>query len=80
MLAIGYTRVSTSDQVDGISLDAQESKIIAYCQLKDLQLLEIKSDPGISAKNMNRPALKAISRLAQMLLLSINWTGYFVQQ
>jgi site-specific DNA recombinase len=65
MLAIGYTRVSTSDQVDGISLDAQESKIIAYCQLKDLQLLEIKSDAGISAKNMNRPALKAILRLAQ---------------
>ncbi len=36
MTAIGYCRVSTEDQAkEGVSLDNQKSKILAYCQLKD---------------------------------------------
>jgi len=39
MTAIGYCRVSTEDQAEeDVSLDNQKSKIIAYCQLKDLAL------------------------------------------
>jgi site-specific DNA recombinase len=48
--AIGYIRVSTSDQVDnGVSLDAQRSRIHAYCTMKGLDLLEIYHDNGVSA-------------------------------
>jgi len=53
MDAIGYIRVSTEDQArEGVSLDNQKSKIIAYAQLKDLTILEIIEDAGISAKNL----------------------------
>ena len=47
--AIGYTRVSTYEQVtEGLSLETQISKIETYCKLKDLQLVDIISDPGTS--------------------------------
>ena len=44
MTTIGYCRVSTEDQAkEGVSLDNQKSKIVAYCHLKDLDLSEIFS-------------------------------------
>lgn len=59
MKAIGYTRVSTSDQAnEGISLEAQAAKIRAYCELNDLELLHIFEDAGKTGKNMNREALQ----------------------
>ena len=40
--AIGYIRVSTDEQArEGISLENQRAKIEAYCQLNDLELVEI---------------------------------------
>ncbi|MEW6669867.1 MAG: recombinase family protein [Thermodesulfobacteriota bacterium] len=63
---IGYIRVSTEDQAkEGVSLDNQRSKITAYCQLKDLDLSEIVEDAGISAKNLRRPGVQKVLRLAQ---------------
>lgn len=51
--AIGYIRVSTDQQaLDGVSLDAQAEKIRAYCQLNDLDLIEIKEDRGVSGKTI----------------------------
>ena len=42
MQAIGYVRVSTTRQaIDGVSLEAQEAKIRAYCELKGLELVKI---------------------------------------
>ena len=39
MRAVGYVRVSTKDQVrDGVSLDAQQAKLEAYCLVKDRTL------------------------------------------
>ncbi len=39
---IGYIRVSTDEQAkEGMSLENQEAKILSYCDLKDLELLEI---------------------------------------
>jgi len=65
MKAIGYIRVSTEDQArEGVSLDNQKSKILAYCLLKDLELIEIIEDAGISAKNLNRPGVKKVIELA----------------
>lgn len=51
MAVIGYCRVSTGEQVEGVSLDAQRWKIEAYCELHGLELAEIIVDEGISAKD-----------------------------
>lgn len=49
MNAIGYIRCSTTEQVDsGLGLDAQSARIRAYCILKDLELVEVVSDAGVS--------------------------------
>jgi site-specific DNA recombinase len=59
--AVGYLRVSTEEQVlNGVSLDAQEEKIKAYCIAKDLQLIRIIRDEGCSAKNPQRPGIQEI--------------------
>ncbi len=49
MQAIGYTRCSTQEQADsGLGLDAQAKRIRAYCTLKDLRLIDIIQDAGVS--------------------------------
>lgn len=64
--AVGYIRVSTDGQVEsGLSLEAQRKKIEAYATLKDLELIEIIEDAGLSAKNMNRPGIKQLMELAR---------------
>jgi site-specific DNA recombinase len=66
MTAIGYIRVSTEDQAkEGVSLDNQKSKIEAYCLLKDLELREVIEDAGISAKNLRRPGVQRVLKLAR---------------
>lgn len=63
---IGYVRVSTEEQArEGISLDNQRAKISAYCQLNDFELIEIVSDEGISAKNLNRPGVQKVLEMAR---------------
>jgi DNA invertase Pin-like site-specific DNA recombinase len=57
--AIGYCRVSREEQVrDGVSLDAQRARIRAYAEAKDLELVEILADEGLSGKDLERPALQ----------------------
>lgn len=64
MVAIGYVRVSTEDQAkEGVSLDTQKSKIMAYCVLKDLELQETVEDAGISAKDLRRAGVQKVSLL-----------------
>jgi len=59
MKAIGYIRVSTEEQAkEGVSLAAQEAKIKAYCELYDLEIVEIIVDAGQSAKTLKRPGLQ----------------------
>jgi DNA invertase Pin-like site-specific DNA recombinase len=59
MKVIGYARVSTAEQAGGgISLEAQEAKIRAYCELHDLELVEVIIDGGESAKSLKRPRLQ----------------------
>lgn len=58
---LGYIRVSTEEQAeDGVSLDAQRAKIIAYCDLYELELIEIIEDAGESAKSLKRAGLRAV--------------------
>lgn len=48
--AVAYVRVSTEEQViDGLSLDAQEEMAKAYCAMRDMDLIEIVRDQGVSA-------------------------------
>ena len=66
MKAVGYVRVSTEDQArEGVSLDNQTAKIKAYAELKDLDLMEIVADAGISAKNLNRPGVQRVLDMAR---------------
>jgi site-specific DNA recombinase len=66
MSAIGYIRVSTTEQVeDGVSLAAQEEKIRAYAALHGLELLTIIREAGVSASVplAERPAGAELLRL-----------------
>lgn len=57
--AIGYVRVGKSEQTNmDIALESQESKIRAYAELNDLELVYIARDGGKSGKDMNREGLQ----------------------
>src|SRR5436190_13089209 len=64
MQAIGYVRVSTDRQAEqGVSLDAQESKIRAMATIHSAELLEVIVDGGESAKSLHRPGLQRLLAL-----------------
>ena len=66
MKAVGYIRVSTSEQADnGISLDNQKHKIETWANLKDLDLVEVISDEGLSGKNLKRDGIKRLIQLIE---------------
>ncbi len=47
---VAYVRVSTEEQAnEGVSLDAQEARIRAYCAMRGLELAEVVVDAGVSA-------------------------------
>lgn len=58
--AIVYLRVSTTGQAEeGISLEAQESKARAWCELNDYEVKAVFTDAGISGKSTaNREGLQ----------------------
>ena len=50
---VGYVRVSTIEQVnDGMSLDAQESRIRAWCDFQAAELVDIIRDEGVSGTKL----------------------------
>ena len=58
---VGYCRVSTAEQAeDGVSLLAQAERVRSYCRLYGLELICILSDPGESARTLDRPALREV--------------------
>jgi len=64
MQAIGYVRVSTDRQADqGVSLEAQESKIRAMATVHSAELLDVIVDGGESAKSLHRPGLQRLLAL-----------------
>ena len=61
--AVGYIRVSTEDQTQGYSLDAQRAGIQEYCERNGYQLVRIYADEGVSAhtdKISKRPQLSLL--------------------
>lgn len=64
-----YIRVSTDSQAErGHSIEAQKDKLRAFCALQDIQNYEEYIDPGYTASNLNRPAIK---RLIQDIKLGL---------
>jgi site-specific DNA recombinase len=60
MNAMGYARVSTELQVtDGVSLEAQQAKIRAWCEANSCELVGMHVDARISGcRSDNRPGLQ----------------------
>jgi DNA invertase Pin-like site-specific DNA recombinase len=48
MIAIGYARVSSSEQVNGTSLESQRQSIESYCTMKGIELIGVLIDAGVS--------------------------------
>ena len=58
--AVGYVRVSTLDQQeDGVSLDAQRSRIDAWCLANDAELVGLQVDTQTGKRADNRKGLQA---------------------
>lgn len=64
---IGYTRVSTREQVEGFSLAHQEKQIYVKADMLGLTKRGIKlfSEEGVSAKNFNRPKIKEVIEMVK---------------
>lgn len=65
MRVVGYVRVSTDEQAkEGVSLDAQRTRLAAYAVARRLDLAGFEEDAGVSAKSLQRPGLaRALARL-----------------
>jgi DNA invertase Pin-like site-specific DNA recombinase len=47
--AVCYVRVSTDEQVqEGVSLSAQEERVLNYCRLQELDVVEVVREEGVS--------------------------------
>lgn len=58
-----YTRVSTTMQSEeGFSLEEQHDKLIEYIERNKLELFKFYTDPGVSAKDLNRPGIQELLR------------------
>lgn len=65
--AVVYLRVSTEEQSkEGVSLEAQEEKIRAYCSLKGLEIVEVCIDAGVSGSK-RLESREAGSRLIKLV-------------
>lgn len=63
--AYGYIRVSTDEQQQsGLSIEAQQTRIEAYCVANDLELVGGCADSA-TGKNVERPGLRKIRELAR---------------
>ena len=75
---IGYIRVSTQGQADdGVSLEAQRTKIEAWCSLNDAELVAVFEDAGLSGSTMKKreglhAAMKAAGKGMALVCYSIS--------
>lgn len=63
MKAVIYTRVSSANQADeGYSLEAQHNESIKYIESEGMELTKVYTDPGVSAKSLDRPGVQEMIR------------------
>lgn len=61
-----YIRVSTDDQAEqGISIPAQKSRLIAFCQAQGWDIYDFYIDDGYSGKDLDRPEIQRLINDAQ---------------
>lgn len=60
MRLAGYIRVSSDEQVEGVSLDAQRARLETLARTEGHDLAAIFDDPGYSASDLQRPGLQAL--------------------
>jgi site-specific DNA recombinase len=61
MLVAAYIRVSTDEQAEqGISIPAQKSRLLAYCQSQGWEVYDFYVDDGFSGKDVERPAIQRL--------------------
>jgi len=78
LLAVGYTRVSSHDQIGNNSLTDQEKYILARAEGMKMYVRAIYTDQGISgAKIENRPAM---TRLLQDIKIYENFVAYHISR
>ncbi|WP_396179955.1 recombinase family protein, partial [Flavobacterium sp.] len=76
--AIGYIRVSTEQQAsEGVSLEAQRTKIDAWCATNGYELVQVYVDAGISGKRMDtrkelQKALAALKKDSALVCYSLS--------
>lgn len=59
MRVLGYVRVSTSEQsLSGAGIDAQRRAIVAECEHRGWELVEMIEDRGYSARDLKRPGIQ----------------------
>lgn len=63
--AVGYCRVSTRDQVEGVSLEYQQQQIEKYCVYKNYDLVEMYVEKGESGAKEDRTQLKRLLQDAE---------------
>lgn len=61
---VGYSRISSISQEDGVSIAAQDRRIRSYCDAHELILVEIFTDQK-SARDLDRPGLQAALELLE---------------
>lgn len=55
-----YVRVSSQEQAQNFSIDAQKEKLISYCKAKSWNILDIYVDAGWTGANTDRPGLQKL--------------------
>src|SRR5438552_16337088 len=66
MRVLGYVRVSTDEQSSsGAGLEAQRQAILAECERRGWQLVDVIEDAGFSAKDLKRPGVQEALRVLQ---------------
>src|SRR5438067_13176540 len=64
MRVLGYVRVSTDEQSSsGAGLQAQRAAILAECERRGWQLIDVIEDAGFSAKDLKRPGVQEALRV-----------------
>lgn len=70
-VAVGYCRVSTDEQVDGISLDYQEERCRKAAHEDGYADVLIIKDEGKTGKNLERKGIQEVIGLAKMREISV---------
>lgn len=75
--AIGYVRVSTDKQAEGVSLEAQRERIEAWAQFNGYELIAVYEDAGLSGSGVDKreglqAALKATKRGMALVTYSMS--------